>query len=1128
MLRYPILPTLVAAVLTSCGTKTQDPAEAATPAATRSPLLSAVPPEQSGIAFTNTITESPDLNYFTYVYAYNGGGVAVGDIDNDGLQDVYFTGNQVSDKLYRNLGGLKFEDITEKAIGPKAHEGWRTGVTMADVNADGLLDIHVSRSGSTADPALTANLLYLNNGDGTFTERAKELGVADTSHSTQAAFFDADRDGDLDLHVINHPTTRMKGLTNFTAKRAVDEKRAPTDRFYRNDGPSPALPGREAGIPHFTDATYEAHLENFDYTLGQSVSDLDQDGWPDLYTANDFDAPDLMYLNRTDGTFAERSQYRLRHISNFGMGCDVADYNNDALPDIITLDMTADDHLRNKTNMASMNPQKFWALVNGGYFFQYMVNTLQLNNGNGSWSEVGQLAGVARTDWSWAPLFCDLDNDGWKDLMITNGYLHDVRDNDYARAVYDTIRTGAGYFGTLGLIPSMKLRNYLYRNNGDLTFADSSQAWGFTEPVNSNGAAYADLDNDGDLDLVVNNMNITASLFANNTSANFTDRHWLRLKATSGTSPVFGVKATIRAGGITQYQELYPSRGYQSCVEPLLHFGLGTTTVIDTLLVDWPGGERTLLTRVSTDQLLTVRKEDAKMIDRPTVKPLPLFTDIAADIGLMFRHRENPYDDFELEPLLPHKQSELGPMLSSADADGDGLDDVFIGGAHGQAPRLFTQKRDGTFSVAASQPWERHAEQEAVGSLFFDADADGDQDLLVLAGGNEEDMREAVYTQRFYLNNGNGVFTEALDRLPPMMTSALHAAAADIDNDGDLDVYIGGRTTPAHYPFAPRSFLLVNNGKGYFADGTGALAPEAMGPGLVTDVRFADLDGDKDPDLLVVGEWMKVTWFRNDGGHFTDVSTDAGLGGTHGWWYSAAVADVNEDGYPDIIAGNLGWNSKFHNTAEKPLHIYWADFDDNGRHDIVLAKEKDGKQLPVRGRECSSQQCPMILRKFPTYAQYASSDLAGIYTQEKLSGALHLQATMMLSTVFVNDGKGHFTSQALPMLAQIAPINAIIPMDVDGDKHVDLVCAGNNWGAEVETARYDAGTGTVLRGDGKGGFAPMPITRSGFFAWGNVKDLALVRTGADKVPLIVVANNNDMVQAFGTKKPNAGLARMNP
>jgi len=1114
MTRSRWIPSLFVLPFIACGTGAKDD----TPShvtGTHGPLLTAVPAAQSGITFSNTIAESPDLNYFTYVYAYNGAGVATGDIDNDGLADIYFTGNQASDRLYRNLGGMKFEDITEKAIGPKAKEGWRTGVTMADVNGDGHLDIHVCRSGFTTDPALLSNLLYVNNGDGSFTERSAEFGIADTSHSTQAAFFDADLDGDLDLHVINHPMGRMKGLTNFTAMRAVQEGRAPTDRFYRNDG------------GHFADRTNEVHLGNYDYTLGHSVSDLDQDGRPDLYTANDFDAPDLMYMNQEDGRFSEQSQLRLRHMSNFGMGCDVADHNNDGLPDIITLDMTADDHVRNKTNMGSMDQRKFWALVNGGYFYQYMLNTLQLNNGNGTWSEIGQLAGVARTDWSWAPLFCDLDNDGWKDLLVTNGYLHDVRDNDYARGVYDTIRSGAGYFGGLGLVPSTKLRNYLFRNKGPevagLTFADSSSAWGFTTPLNSQGAAYADLDNDGDLDLVINNMNDTASVYANNATGLFAERHWLRVRPVNGTSPVLGAKVTVRTGGILQYQELYPSRGYQSCVEPVLHFGLGAASIIDTLEVLWPGGAYTLLTSVKADQLLTVKRADAQGPAPSPSLPAPLLTEQAADIGLHFRHIENPYDDFELERLLPHKQSELGPTLSVGDANGDGRDDLFTGSGHGQTPKLFVQMSDGTFS-ALPGPWERHAEQETTGSLFFDADGDGHQDLLVLAGGNEEDLRDPVYTQRIYLNNGKGVFTEGTGNLPPMMTSALRASAADIDGDGDTDLFIGGRTTPAHYPVPPRSYLLVNDGRGRFADATQVLAAEAMGPGLVTDCRFADLDGDKDPDLLVTGEWMKVTWFRNDGGRFTDASKDAGLDGTNGWWYSCAVADVNGDGHLDIIGGNLGWNSKFHGTKERPIHVYWADFDGNGRSDIVLAKEKNGTQLPVRGRECSSQQCPMILDKFPTYAEFANSDLAGIYTREKLDKALHLTATNMLSTVFLNDGHGHFTALPLPMLAQVAPINAIVPIDIDGDGHLDLVCAGNNWGAEVETVRYDAGTGLVLRGDGKGGFTPMTIAASGLFAWGNAKDLALVRTGAAKDPLFVVANNNDVLQAFGKKRAPTGMA----
>jgi enediyne biosynthesis protein E4 len=1111
MLRNLLLLSIAAAFCASCGTDTSSEKTPAEPAE-HTPLFSSRPATESGIDFSNTITESPELNYFTYVYSYNGAGVAIGDIDNDGLSDVYFTGNQVSDRLYRNLGGMKFADITEKAIGPKAMQGWRTGVSMADVNADGFLDIYVCRSGLSTDPALTANLMYMNNGDGTFTERGQEMGVADTSHSTQAAFFDADRDGDLDLQVINHPMGRMKGLTNFTAMKAVSNKKAPTDRFFRNDKGT------------FTDASYEVGIGNYDYTLGLSVSDLDQDGWPDLYTANDFDAPDLMYMNTRMGDasyargkglgFSEQVQYRTRHISNFGMGTDVADYNNDALPDIITLDMTADDHLRNKTNMASMNPEKFWKLVQGGYYFQYMLNTLQLNNGNGTWSDVGQLAGIARTDWSWAPLFCDLDNDGWKDLLITNGYLHDVRNNDYARGTFDKLKSGKDFFGTLGLVPSTRMRNYFYRNNGDLSFADSSQAWGFTEAINSNGAAYGDLDNDGDLDLVINNMNTVASIYTNSANTTFPKRHWLRVKPMNGKSAALGAKVYARMKGTVQYQELYPERGYQSCVEPVLHFGLDTLVEVDTLDVRWPGGERTVLTHVKADQLLVLNETDTKDMSPPVPSPDPLFTEVAMGVGLQWVHRENDYNDFALEPLLPHKQSELGPMISSGDANGDGLDDLFAGGAHGQAGMLWLQRADGTFLPGPSQPWKVFAQQEDMGSVFFDADGDRDQDLLVLAGGNEDDMRDPIYTQRLFLNNGKGVFDTDADHLLPVMTSAQRAAAADIDKDGDQDLFIGGRTTPAHYPFAPRSALLLNDGKGHFTDATEQLAPEAMGPGLVTDVKFVDLDNDQDMDLLLSGEWMNVTWFRNDAGHFTNATADAGLGESHGWWYSLAVADVNEDGHLDIIAGNLGWNSKFHGTADRPIHIYWADFDDNGRHDIVLAKEKNGKQLPVRGRECSSQQCPMIQQKFPTYTEYANADLAGIYTAEKLATALHLQATMFRSSVFLNDGKNHFTAHALPNLAQVAPINAIIPLDVDADGHLDLVCTGNNWGAEVETARYDAGIGLVLRGDGKGAFAPMPVLQSGFFTWFNAKDMALLKTGTGKEPLLVVANNNAPLQVF--------------
>ena len=1102
---------LITVLFASCGTGGNSGDKPA--AATTGPLMQVVTAERSGITFNNTITETPEFNYFTYIYAYNGGGVAAGDINNDGLTDLYFTGNQVPDKLYLNKGGLTFEDVTEKALGPKAKEGWRSGVSMADVNGDGWLDIYVCRSGPTSDTALTRNLYYQNNGNGTFSERAHALGIADTTHSTQAAFFDADNDGDLDLYVMNHPPGRKLGLSNFAALKAIQDHTAPTDRFYRNEG------GR------FTESTYAADLQNYAYSLGLGIADIDQDGWSDIYEANDFDAPDLMYMNRRDGTFGEQSQFRTRHTSNFGMGCDIADYNNDGLPDIMVLDMTADDHKRNKTNMGSMSPERFWANVRGGYFFQYMVNTLQLNNGNGTYSEVAQLAGVARTDWSWAPLFADLDNDGWKDLMITNGFKHDVRNNDYARGTYDKLKTGADFYGALDLIPSTKLRNYLFRNNGDLTFADSSQAWGFTVPENSNGAAYADLDNDGDLDLVINNLDEVATVHENTANSRFPGRHWLRLKLTNGKSTALGAKAYVRNEGGMQYQELFPVRGYQSTVEPYVHFGLGTAATVDTLEVRWPNGTHSLLTGVKPDQLLTLDQKDGRPL--PTAPAVQtLFTDVRSSLNADMVHVENAYDDFELEVLLPHKQSEQGPLLATADVNGDGREDLFMGGSYVKPASLWLQRADGGFDAARSQPWKQFAVQEQVGGVFFDADKDGDMDLVVLAGSNELDLRESAYVQRLYLNDGKGRFREAKDALGFVMTSAHRAAAADIDGDGDQDLFIGGRQTPAHYPFAPRSYLLVNDGTGRFIDGTQQLAPAVMGPGMVTGVCFADMDNDRDPDLVLAGEWMGILLLLNEKGHFLDATVPAGLQGMKGWWSALTTADVNGDGRLDIIAGNLGWNSKFHGTAEHPVHIYWADFDDNGRHDIVLAKEKGGKQLPVRGRECSSQQCPRILQRFPTYQQFADADLTAIYTPEKLAGALHLQATWMYSTVLLSNTDGSFTPKPLPNAAQVSPINGIVALDVNGDGHLDLICAGNHWGAEVETVRYDAGIGNVLLGNGKGDFLPMPATRSGVVAWGNVKDLALIQRNGR--PTVLVANNNDALQAYelrSSAKPTSIAAK---
>ena len=1078
----------------------------------QAPLFTQVPAAHSGVDFANTITESPEVNYFTYIYAYNGGGVALGDLDGDGLPDIYLSGNQVPDRLYRNLGGMRFEDVTGTAL-DTSPPGWSTGVAMADVNGDGLLDIHVCRGGPTKDPRRTRDLLYLNQGDWQFREAAEELGLADTSHATQATFLDVDDDGDLDMYLLVHPADRIRGESNFSVLDAVMRREAPTDRLYRNDG------------GHFTDITYEAGVQNYAFGLGVCAADLDRDGRQDIYVANDFDVPDLMYMARGDGTFSEELQRRTRHVSNFSMGCDVADQDNDGLPDIMVLDMTADDHVRSKMNMSGMAPDKFWSLVRGGYFFQYMVNTLQRNNGNGTFSEIAQLAGVARTDWSWAPLFADLDNDGHKDLFVTNGFKHDIRDNDYQREVYDSLRSGPAFYRSLDLVPSTRIGNRAFRNRGDLTFTDASQDWGLGSPVNSNGAAYADLDGDGDLDLVVNNLDEPAGIHENHADRLGNHHLRVRLRPMDGRT-AWGAQVTVRTKSGEQYQELSPVRGYQGCVEPVLHFGLGSDDRVEEVIVDWPGRGAlgtTRLTSPTVDNTLVVDQRSAVPYTAPPPPPPPLFRDTdPATIGLHHVHEEDPYDDFRLEVLLPHKMSELAPQLATSDVNGDGRADLFVTASHGSSCRLWIGQADGRFRAATSQPWQAHADQEHVGALFFDADQDGDPDLLLLAGSNEHDIRDPRFEQRIYVNDGRGGFSERPDALPKLITSAMRADAADIDGDGDLDLYIGGRQTPAHYPFAPRSYLLVNDGSGHFTDATQELAPEALGPGMVTSVRFADLDQDGDPDLVLVGEWMHPTVFMNEGGRFTDRSAALGLDRYTGWWSALEIEDLDGDGDQDLIAGNLGWNSKFHADQEHPLHVYWADFDDNGRSDIVLAKEKDGTVLPVRGRECSSQQCPMILDRFPTYKEFAHADLPAIYTREDLDKALHLTARHMRSSVFLNEGAEGFRAVDLPNLAQAAPINAIVPADVNGDGKVDLIVAGNNWGAEVETVRYDAGTGLVLLGDGRGAFSAMPVDRSGFFANGNVRDL--VRLSDAGGTWLVVANNSGPLQVFRAPRPISGLS----
>ncbi len=1056
--------------------------------------------EKTGIDFYNKITESEDYNFYTYEYIYNGAGVAVGDINNDGLTDVYFTGNQVQDKLYLNKGEMQFEDITANAFDETANIGWHTGVSMVDINADGWLDIYVCRSGDPEDKELLRNMLFINNQDNTFTEKSEEYGVDVLARSTHAAFFDYDNDGDLDLYVLNHPIKKPRDrfvtVKEFKRLKKYGED---ADVFLENqDG-------------HFVDISKQAGIENNCFGLGISVGDLDGNGYADVYVSNDYQDPDFMYMNNGDGTFTEEITKRTKHISNFSMGNDMADFNNDGYIDVMSVDMAAEDHVRSKRNMGGMSTKNFWDLVFVGFHYQYMFNGLQMNNGNGTFSEVGQVAGVSQTDWSWAPLFADFDNDGRKDLFITNGYKREARDNDYTARYNAQKELGQeiDFEEGLALMPTAKIYNYVFKNTEEIGFEKKTKEWNFDSPVNSNGAAFADFDNDGDLDLVVNNMEETSFIMENKlNSAN----NYVRFKIDGFENNLnaIGAKVKITVGDEIQFQEMQISRGYESGIENIAHFGIGKNETIDKVEIIWPNGKMLSKTNIAANTTHQFGPKDATKTFQKNAEEKTYFSNVSEDI-FNFQHEEALVNDFESEVLLPNKMSQLGPFISNGDVNGDGLEDLYVSGASDVSGTLFLQGDNGF--TEKKGPWEKETIREELGSEFIDIDNDGDLDLYVVSGGNEYNFNSPVNYDQLYVNDGKGNFkNETSTRLPKLETSGQRIAVGDYDNDGDEDIYVGGRQTPGYYPFAPRSFLLNNDGNGIFKDVTkesvGANQEKEglsiMGPGMITDVIFDDFDGDQDLDLIAVGEWMPICFFENENGTFSNVNKKYNPEEEIGWWYSIAKGDFNGDGVNDYIAGNLGANNKFHPTKEKPLEIYCHDFDESGTYDIVLAKYQDNICYPVRGRQCSSEQMPFIQEKFPTYSEFATADVKSIYGEEQLKKALHFSATEFHSKIVLSNNGG-YSYEELPVFAQLGPINKSILMDVNKDGNLDVVAAGNNYAAEVETIRYDGGRGVVLLGDGAGNFDQLTPMESGFFENDDCKDMTLIKYGAKDV-LISVSN----------------------
>jgi hypothetical protein len=1058
-------------------------------------LLSA---ERTGIDFNNAIQESKTVNHLYYNQLYSGAGVAIGDINNDGLPDIFFCGNQVSDRLYLNKGGLKFEDITKSSKAAR-NSGWSWGVTMADVNNDGYLDIYVSRNGESMKPEDRKNQLYINNKDLTFTESAMAYGLADAGFSSQAVFFDMDNDGDLDMYQVNQlPDSRLfKRYKNIPKKREVFYK----DKLYRNENGTYKDVSEEVGISR-----------DMTYGLSVSASDFNNDGWTDLYIANDYDKPDVLYYNNGNGTFRNVIDQNLKHISQFSMGTDTGDINNDGLIDLITLDMASDDHYRSKTNMGSMSAEKFHELVDSGNHYQYMSNTLQINNGSNSFSDVANIAGIAKTDWSWAGLLVDLDNDGLKDIIISNGVKKDVRNNDFLTGLNKKLETNSqDFFNMTKSAPSVPLANHAFRNKGNLKFEKVAEKWSFNTPSFSSGMSYGDLDNDGDLDVVVNNMEASAFVYENKTNGNFLK---VKLKGSEQNTFGYGAKAIIYHNGKKQTAEHTVTRGYLSSVESGLFFGLGKDIEVSKVEVIWPDGKINVFENISANTEVVANYSKASTISKSPSKTPTLFNKTeASDIGVTFVHQENDFNEYEEEVLLPHNISQNGPFTAIADVNNDGLEDLFIGGAAGQAGILYLQQQNGSFVKNSSQPWEQDKNSEDLEALFLDVDDDNDLDLYITSGGSEYKEGNQLLNDRLYINNDLGEFTKNSKALPNIYESTICVKSSDIDNDGDLDLFIGTRLKSGKYGFPASSYILINN-KGNYTLASDEVANDLNNIGMVTDAVFTDIDKDGDEDLMIVGEWMEITVLENNNGIFLNTSEKFGLNNTRGLWWSINVSDLDNDGDDDYVIGNLGLNNKFKASEEHPFKVYANDFDNNGTNDIVLAKFYKDDYVPLRGRECTSQQMPYVAEKFKDYHSFASSKLIDILPEDKVAEGVVYEITNFESIVLINEG-GKLIRKALPIRAQVTPIKSSIVMDFNNDGTKDILTVGNHYGVEVETTRYDAGIGNVLLGDGNNNFTDLSSLQSGLYIPSDSRDVNIIKQ--KNRSLLIVTNNNDEVSVFSFK-----------